>query len=111
MTTSPRQLDLARTRQLVDRSVAIIAEHQADNGAYPASPTFSAYAGYAWLRDGVFTAEGMSRHGAVDSVDRFHDWVCRVLTSRADQVASLVARHEAGEEISPADMLPTRFTL
>lgn len=111
MTTSPRQLDLTRIRLLVDRSVEIITEHQADNGAYPASPTFSAYAGYAWLRDGGFTAEGMSRHGAVDSVDRFHDWVCRVLASRTDQVATLVARHEAGQDISPADMLPTRFTL
>ncbi|HYD10935.1 MAG TPA: glycoside hydrolase family 15 protein, partial [Acidimicrobiales bacterium] len=59
---------------LARRSHDVIAEHQAPSGAYPASPTFSAYRGYAWYRDGAFTAEGMSRYGAVASVDAFHDW-------------------------------------
>src|SRR5690606_26313809 len=83
-------------RALARRSHDVIAEHQAPSGAYPASPTFSAYRGYAWYRDGAFTAEGMSRYGAVDSAGRFHDWAARVLTDRADVVAELVSRHRRG---------------
>lgn len=96
---------------LARRSHDVIAEHQAASGAYPASPTFSAYRGYAWYRDGAFTAEGMSRYGAVASVDAFHDWAARVLVARADVVRSLVARRAAGTEPGNEEMLPTRFTL
>ncbi|NLE70479.1 MAG: glycoside hydrolase family 15 [Actinomycetales bacterium] len=98
-------------RALARRSHDVIAEHQAPSGAYPASPTFSAYRGYAWYRDGAFTAEGMSRYGDVASVDAFHDWASRVLVARADVVRSLVARAAAGEEIGNDEMLPTRYTL
>lgn len=90
---------------------AVVAAHQHPGGAYPASPTFSAYRGYAWLRDGSFVAEGMSRHGDLASVERFHDWVARVALARADRVASLVADVEAGREVAVGRMLPTRFTL
>ena len=63
MTGVPTQT--ARLAEVAQRSREIIAEHQHPNGAYPASPTFSAYRGYSWLRDGAFIAEGMSRAGAV----------------------------------------------
>lgn len=102
--------EAARLRTLAHTSHDVIATHQQPDGAYPASPTFSAYTGYAWLRDGSLTAEGMSRYGDVDSVDRFHDWFDGVLAARRPQVDGLLARAAAGEEIPLADMLPTRFT-
>src|SRR5665647_1967160 len=65
---------------LAVRSHDVITSHQHAGGAYPASPTFSAYAGFAWLRDGAFTAEGVSRYGDVASASRFHEWANTVLT-------------------------------
>lgn len=103
-------VDRTTLERLVRRSHEIITGQQDAGGAYPASPTFSAYAGYAWLRDGAFTAEGISRFGDVDSADRFHDWVAGVLASRSDQVAELRAAAATGEEIPLDRMLPTRFT-
>jgi len=113
--TEPLSLDLSpaeRTRfaELATASHAIITRHQHPDGAYPASPTFSAYAGYAWLRDGAFTAEGLSRYGDQASVDRFHDWVNGVLVRRRGQVDGLVAQKKQGREPDVAAMLPTRFT-
>lgn len=116
MLTEPQALDItpserARFAKLATASHTVITTHQDPGGAYPASPTFSAYAGYAWLRDGAFTAEGISRYGDIASADRFHDWVDGVLTSRRDQVDRLVRRAGAGETPELADMLPTRFTV
>jgi len=108
MTPSPPSTGLLT---LVERSHQVIVEHQHTGGAYPASPTFSAYAGYAWLRDGAFTAEGVSRYGDVGSADRFHDWVARVLAARREQVAALVDAHRRGEPPAVGSMLPTRFRL
>ncbi|MEU4548408.1 glycoside hydrolase family 15 protein [Nonomuraea dietziae] len=102
--------DLARAR-LVSRSVDVISTHQSPSGAYPACPTFSAYRGYAWLRDGAFIAEGMSRAGEVEGVTAFHEWCAEVIGAREGQVESLVRRAADGESVSPAEMLPTRFTL
>lgn len=96
--------------ELAHRSHAVITEHQHEGGAYPASPTFSAYRGYAWLRDGSFTAEGISRYGDTASADRYHDWVSRVLGARREQVDGLVADAARGVEVPLARMLPTRFT-
>jgi len=101
-------------RALVDlalRSHAVITAHQHPNGAYPASPTFSAYAGYAWLRDGAFTAEGVSRYGDIASANRFHHWAHTVLTGRRAQLDELVAAAGRGEQPPDDAMLPTRFTL
>jgi len=105
-TTAPDDLlRLART------SHRVITDHQAASGAYPACPTFSAYAGYAWYRDGAFTAEGISRYGDVDSADAFHDWAQRVLVDRAPTVQALVDEQAAGRPPENAQMLPTRFRL
>lgn len=105
---------MALATQLTELAAAshrVIAQHQHPNGAYPAGPTFSAYTGYAWLRDGAFIAEGMSRYGDARSAARFHDWVCRALADRRPQLDGLLAQAHAGQE-PPADrMLPTRLTL
>jgi GH15 family glucan-1,4-alpha-glucosidase len=109
--TATRPLDAAALADLADRSHGVIAAHQHAGGAYPASPTFSAYRGYAWLRDGSFVAEGMSRFGDTASAEAFHDWVAGALVDRADRVAAIVAARAAGRAVAPGDMLPTRFTL
>lgn len=101
----------ARLRDLAHHSHAVILRDQNRSGAYPAAPTFSAYTGYAWLRDGSFIVEGMSRYGDVASADRFHDWVRGVLVARRGQVAELVAERVAGSLTPVERMLPTRFTL
>lgn len=95
---------------LMSRSIQVIRENQSPSGAYPACPTFSAYAGYAWLRDGAFIAEGMSRAGEEASVTAFHEWCARVVSARAAQVDDLIGRRH-DETLSPGEMLPTRFTL
>ncbi|SEG96647.1 Glycosyl hydrolases family 15 [Nonomuraea solani] len=96
---------------LVAHSLDVIKRLQAPSGAYPASPTFSAYRGYSWLRDGAFIAEGVSRHGDVAGADAFHAWCARVVGDRAGQVDALVSRAGRGEAVPAAEMLPTRFTL
>ncbi|ADB30990.1 glycoside hydrolase 15-related protein [Kribbella flavida DSM 17836] len=115
MTTSARDTgldshELARLHELARHSHAVITRHQDAGGAYPAAPTFSAYRGYAWLRDGSFTAEGISRYGDVASAGRFHDWVDGVLRRRRGQVDDLLAAVDRGEVPSNEGMLPTRFT-
>ncbi|WP_327590073.1 glycoside hydrolase family 15 protein [Nonomuraea sp. NBC_00507] len=96
---------------LVAHSLDVITRLQSPTGAYPASPTFSAYRGYSWLRDGAFIAEGVSRHGDVAGADAFHAWCARVVGDRAGQVDSLVSRAARGESVPVSEMLPTRFTL
>ena len=54
---------------------------QAPSGAYVACPAFPTY-GYAWLRDGSFVADAMSRSGEVGSAEAFLDWGARVATER-----------------------------
>ncbi len=110
-TTDPPGTSTPALARLADRSVALILGFQDPSGAYPASPTFSAYQGYAWLRDGSFTVEAMSRWGQVQSADRFHHWVAEVLVARAPVVRDLVAARVAGRQVRQQDMLPTRFTL
>ncbi len=102
--------DATRLADLATRSVALIAGLQHEGGAYPASPTFSAYQGYSWFRDGAFIADGMSAAGAVDSASRFFDWCSRMLDQRRDRVAEIVAAEAAGTPLPDDHMLATRFT-
>jgi GH15 family glucan-1,4-alpha-glucosidase len=60
------------------RSVEVILAGQSPEGAYVASPTFPPYR-YAWLRDGSFVADAMSRVGEVASAEGFFDWVATVV--------------------------------
>lgn len=89
----------------------IITRHQDPGGAYPACPTFSAYAGYCWLRDGAFIAEGISRYGDLGSASAFHDWTDRVLRSLRPRLDHLVAEQAQGRVPPDEIMLPTRFPL
>lgn len=95
--------------QVAARSSALIRDLQEPGGAYPASPTFSAYVGYSWLRDGAFIADAMSVTGDVESASRFFDWCARTLESHAPRVTQIVARAAAGDPVPGSDMLPTRF--
>jgi GH15 family glucan-1,4-alpha-glucosidase len=100
-----------RLGALVTRSLDVISGFQSPTGAFPASPTFSAYRGYSWLRDGAFIAEGVSRYGGVAEAGAFHAWCARIVADRAGRVDALVERAARGETVGHAEMLPTRFTL
>lgn len=107
MTTSPRPgLDA-----LVERSRALIAALQTGNGAYPASPDFSAYRGYCWLRDGAFIADGMSAVGEVASATAFFDW-CADTVHRHEPTIDAAVRAAADGTVLPDELMPrARFTL
>lgn len=100
----------AATAAIIASSADLIESLQHAGGAYPASPTFSAYAGYSWFRDGAFIADGMSSCGRPDSAERFFDWCAAVLDERAAEVEAIVAAARAGEPVGDAAMLATRFT-
>jgi GH15 family glucan-1,4-alpha-glucosidase len=108
MTTSlPTRADHSA---LVESSADLIESLQHTGGAYPASPTFSAYAGYSWFRDGAFIADGMSSVGRIASAERFFDWCAGVLESRSTEIEAIVAAARAGTVVPDSAMLPTRFT-
>ena len=101
---------LAHLAAFADRSLDTIVSLQDASGAYPASPTFSAYRGYSWFRDGAFIADGVSSWGGVESASRFHDWCAGILVSRSEQIGGIVAAAASGTPVPDASMLPTRFT-
>lgn len=96
---------------LLESSVRLIASLQDPSGAYPASPTFSAYRGYCWLRDGAFIADAMSAAGEFESAERFFAWCARVITSQRDAIENVVKVRASGGTPDVAHMPPTRFTL
>lgn len=93
------------------RSHAVITALQDEGGAYPACPTFSAYQGYSWLRDGGFIGEGVSRFGDIASANAFHGWVTRVLAARRHTLDVTLERHRDGEQVPMDHLLPTRYRL
>ncbi|WP_022892712.1 glycoside hydrolase family 15 protein [Agromyces subbeticus] len=95
---------------LAESSADLIASLQHAGGAYPASPTFSAYTGYSWFRDGAFIADGMSSYGRAESAARFFDWCAAVLDARAADVTAIVEAARAGVPVADTAMLSTRFT-
>jgi len=95
---------------LAQSSVDLIVALQDASGAYPASPTFSAYAGYSWFRDGAFIADGVSSFGEAESANRFFDWCTRVILDREAQIERIVAAAAAGSPVPDSEMLATRFT-
>jgi isomaltose glucohydrolase len=104
------QLDEHWLGSLANTSVELILRMQDASGAYPASPTFSAYRGYCWFRDGAFIADAMSAAGETDSAERFFDWCARILVDREAQVGEIVSGESSGNPVPDADMLPTRYT-
>lgn len=109
MSSQPPMLaaDLA---EIAERGRALILSLQDASGAYPASPSFSAYRGYSWFRDGSFIADAMSAVGEVASASAFFDWCARTLVARAPEIHDIVAAAESGTPVPDAQMLPTRFT-
>jgi isomaltose glucohydrolase len=101
----------AALAELAIASRDLIVSLQHSSGAYPASPTFSAYAGYSWFRDGAFIADGVSASGAAESATAFFEWCARILESRSSQIDAVVAGARAGSPLDDSQMLPTRFTL
>ena len=103
--------DRAALAAIADQGRALILSLQDAGGAYPASPTFSAYRGFAWFRDGAFIADGMSAAGEVESASAFFDWCDRMMTGSTDRVARIVAAAASGTPLPDNEMLPARFTL
>jgi len=101
----------AGAHPLVDSSVRLIESLQDASGAYPASPTFSAYRGYCWLRDGSFIADAMSAAGRFASAEAFFGWCATVIEGQAEVIGRVVERRAAGSTLDYAHMPPTRFTL
>jgi len=96
--------------RLAARSIDLITGLQTPTGAYPASPTFSAYVGYSWLRDGSFIADAASIAGRAESASRFFGWCAEVITRRAEKIRWIVAETAQGRMPAAAHMLPARFT-
>ena len=113
MTEATREhpVDIDSLRSLARSSIALIERLQDASGAYPASPTFSAYRGYSWFRDGAFIADGMSAAGRTDSATAFFDWCGSIVLARRDRIENIVRRATAGDPVPDREMLPTRFTL
>lgn len=103
-----RQSTREQLAALAERSLETILELQDASGAYPASPTFSAYRGYSWFRDGAFIADAVSAAGETESASRFFDWCAGILIARRDQVQRIVDA-AAGTPVPDGDMLDTRF--
>lgn len=110
MTDIPPQVDPDTIDRLAARSIRLIVDLQTPEGAYPASPTFSAYVGYSWLRDGAFIADAASAAGQAESATRFFGWCADVIARRADKIRWIVAETNAGRTPAAAHMLPARFT-
>lgn len=106
MSDKPPGLD-----ELLSTSLKLITSLQADDGAYPASPTFSAYEGYCWFRDGAFIADGVSAAGEEASAGAFFDWCARTILGRAATIDAVVAAAERGDRLSEDQMLPARFAM
>jgi len=100
-----------RRSALVASSLDLIRSHQTDGGAYPAGPTFSAYDGYCWFRDGAFIADGASSAGAAASATAFFDWCAATMAANADRVGRIVAAERAGAPLPDERMLPARYRL
>jgi GH15 family glucan-1,4-alpha-glucosidase len=97
--------------QIAEHGRALILSLQDVSGAYPASPTFSAYRGYSWLRDGSFIADAMSAAGETASASAFFGWCARALVARAPDIHRIIAAAHSGAPVADREMLPTRFTL
>jgi len=106
----PDSRTAAPTAALAAHSIRLITALQTPEGAYPASPTFSAYRGYCWFRDGAFIADAASAAGEGASAERFFDWCARVLEDRAEHIRWIVAESAAGRPPAAERMLPARYT-
>ncbi len=95
---------------LYERSIEIILENQAPSGAYVASPSFPNYR-YCWFRDGSYVAYAMDLAGQAQSSARFHQWAADRVNERAGIVSTAIAKWTAGDQLTDADILHTRYQL
>ena len=95
---------------LYQRSIDVILENQSASGAYIASPNFPTYH-YCWFRDGSFIAYAMDLAGQHKSARRFHQWVAERVNDRKDLVRKSLAKARAGERLTEAEILHTRYRL
>lgn len=109
MTDPTAQLDRATISAVALDGRSLIRELQEPSGAYPASPTFSAYRGYSWFRDGSFIADGMSAGGDPSSAEAFFDWCAHVVESRREAIGRIVDAARAGSPVPGSEMLAARF--
>jgi GH15 family glucan-1,4-alpha-glucosidase len=95
---------------LFTKSIKIILEHQAENGAYVASPSFTNYL-FCWLRDGSYIAYAMDQAGQHASAEGFYRWVNQTIARHAYKVDQL--EQQLAEQVPPAELsvLHTRFLL
>lgn len=107
MTTSTS----ARNLMLEEKSVEIIRRYQHQSGAYPASPGFSAYDGYCWLRDGAFISYGMSQASEFGSSQRFLEWSTKTVTSMEASIEYHFKNYRQGRPFDRGSYLPTRFQI
>ncbi len=95
---------------LYQRSIEIILENQSQSGGYIASPNFPTYH-YCWFRDGSFIAYAMDLAEQHESARRFHQWVADRVNERGDLVRASILKVRAGEKLTEADILHTRYRL
>jgi len=95
---------------LFERSVEIILQNQAPGGAFVASPNFPTY-DYCWYRDSSFIAYAMDKVGEHQSAAQFHNWAATTITRRSDVIGRAVEKARHGEQLLPADVLHTRYTV
>ncbi|MED1953364.1 glycoside hydrolase family 15 protein [Brevibacillus centrosporus] len=99
------------TAEFIEQSIRIITEHQAESGAYIASPAFRPYR-YAWLRDGTFTAYAMNRAGQHESARRFYQWCDRVIRQYEQKARAAIAAVQNGVTSGGNErFLHTRYTV
>lgn len=95
---------------LFRRSIDIILENQSPDGAYIASPNFPTYA-YCWFRDSSYIAHSMDIAGEHSSARAFFRWTDNVISRYAYKVKALEKGFAAGESLTIANTLNTRYTL
>ena len=96
--------------QLIERSLQIILENQAPSGAFIASPSFPTYA-FCWFRDSSYIAHALDLYGEHDAAARFHAWAASIINARVDLVQRALQKSAAGQPLTDADVLHTRYTL
>ncbi len=97
-------------KKLARYSREVLKAGQAESGAIIACPNFEVYR-YSWLRDGSFCAYALSLAGDGAQAAAFYRWVGRVVGRYEQKVESAILRHRAGEKLTDADFLNTRYTL
>jgi len=95
---------------LIEKSIQVILEAQAKNGAYPASPDYPTYQ-YCWLRDGSFIAHAMDVSGEYASAAAFFEWVDRAITGCCSRIRRLIQKYDEGSSIEPHECPPARYTM